>query len=332
MRKLLLSFLLQCILCATYAQDITGNWIKAKVSYRDGTELEDNQLLKYSYMRYTFGAKGKAKIATVYHDNGNPVSFTLKNKLLSIKNSSGFIMNNFLIESANDTSLIMLQKGASSFSDENCLRFYFVAESQYQSSYHPGPDGIQSVSGNDTIYMAGPQLYPIFKGDKSYFDALKEGVPSQPSANLYFLATYVVKKNGEADSLKILESFDENFDKMIIKNFNKTKNNWQPAVLHGKPVDVQMVQEYKYSSFDTAYPAMDYYRKGASAMKEKDYSAALYYFDLGLGKMPSDVQMLYGRAVCKYELGNVQGACKDLNIIKLLGDKLADELLLKWCK
>ena len=66
-------------------------------------------------------------------------------------------------------------------------------------------------------------------------------------------------------------------------------------------------------------------------MKVKDYINALYYFDKGLQHVPSNIDLLYNRAVCKHELGNREGACKDLTTIKLLVSETADELLKKWC-
>ena len=155
---------------------------------------------------------------------------------------------------------------------------------------------------------------------------------SQPSANLYFFATYIVGKDGRADSLKIIESFSPEFDKRIVKNFNKTRENWQPAMLHGKPVSVQMKQEYRYFSSQAVLPAFDYDKTGSEARRKGDFSVAVYFFDMGLGRVPSNVQMLYKRAVCKHELGNNEGACKDLQMIQQLGNNTGRELLGKWCK
>ncbi len=329
---LLLNFYFLISFQVSHAQFNAGSWIKTKVTYRDGAELDDANPIKYSYTRYNFMKKGIVRVSTSYEHKGAQFQYQFSNPQLKIMSDVGFVVNEFLVQRSSESELILLQKGNAGFDGDDCLLFYFISEPSFQNSFKPNADNILSVVGTDTVYLANEKLYPEYKGDKDYFDALKDGVPSQPSANLYFFATYIVGKDGRADSLKIIESFSPEFDKRILKNFNKTRENWQPAMLHGKPVAVQMKQEYRYLSSHSMLPAYNYDKKGSDAMKKGDFAVAIYFFDMGLGRVPSNAQMLYKRAVCKHELGNNEGACKDLQAIELLGDSSGRELLDKWCK
>jgi hypothetical protein len=319
--------------CSAFAQfNLKGSWIKTGVTYVDSSELEDGLQIKFSYLKYTFDNPAKVWISFSFDHKGNAMKYSVKNQKLEMENDAGFVANEFLIEKCSGTELILRQKGIAGFDDPNSLRFYFTNEAEILKTYVASKDDIFSIINSDTVFLANQNLYPTFRGEKDYADVLKNGVGDQGSRNLYFLATYIVKKNGEADSLKILNSFDADFDKRIIKNFNKTKNNWEPGRYHGKPVDVQMKQEYRYFSSETMLPVFDYGSKGSKAMANKDFSSALYLFNKALEKFPDNQEILYKRAVCKHELGNIEGACSDLIILKQLGDKSANELLLKWCK
>ncbi|WP_207421814.1 hypothetical protein [Desertivirga brevis] len=310
----------------------SGSWIKVNAVYRDNAELEESNPLKYNYIRYNFAKKGRVNVSTSYQSKGTSFAYQFSDNHFKMNSDAGFVVNEFIVEKATEAELVLLQNGSVYFQGEDCIRLFFVPESSYQKSFVPSSDNILAVAGVDTVYIANDKLYPYYNGSGDYFDVLKEGVPSQPSENLYFFATYIVGKDGRADSLKIIESFSPAFDKKIIKNFNKTKDNWQPAKLNGKAVAVQMKQEYHHFSSNTMLPVMDYSMKGSKAMKENDFTAALYFFDKGLEKLPTNIEMLYKRALCKYELGNKEGACKDLNLIQQLGDSTGKELLQKWCK
>ena len=322
-------FLSLCFQLAN-AQIAQVNWIKTKVTYKDNTELEDSNPVKYKYMRYNLQNAGKLLISSVYDSKGTSCLYSIVNNHLLVKSDLGYILNEFLIEKSDNSSLVLLQKGADGFHGEDCIRYYLIPEQDFQSRFNPTPADLLSALHSDTVYFANERLYPSFKGNQDYFDVLKSGVGDQGSRDLYFLATYVVRKDGHADSLKILESFSPSFDKKIIKNFNRTSKNWIAATLHGKPVSVSMKQEYQYFSSGTMMPVFDYERKANKYMAEKDYETALFYLDRGIEKMSNNKELIYKRAVCKHELGNMEAALLDLNELERLGEGAAAELRKQW--
>jgi hypothetical protein len=329
-KPLLATFLLLLCIQLSNAQIKQVNWIKTKVTYSDNTELEDINSMKYGYLRYNFQDPGKVRISTFYTNKGASCLYSILNNHLFVKSDLGIILNEFLIERADNSSLILLQKGAFEFNGDDCLRFYFIPEPDYQSSFNPSSADVLSAGNSDTVYFSNEKLYPNYKGQQDYFYVLKSGVGDQGSRDLYFLATYVVRKDGHADNLKILESFSPSFDEKIIKNFKKSSKNWLPATLHGKAVSVQMKQEYQYSSIGTTMPAYAYKVKAAACMAEKDYETALLYLDAGIEKASNSKEMLYARAVCKHEMGNLDDALLDLQILERLGDRSAAELRKQW--
>lgn len=308
------------------AQFRPANWIKTKVTYKDNTDLDDLNLIKYKYLRYDLKEQGKLSISNDYSSKGLSCDYSIVNNHLQLRSELGYVINEFLIEKSDQSTLVLLQKGTNGFTDDDCVRFYFVPEAEFQNGYTPKPAKLPDAQNADTVYLANARLYPNYKGKGDYFDVLKAGVGDQGSRDLYFLASWVVRKDGHADSLKILESFSPAFDKKIIK----TSNNWAPATLNGKPVSVLMIQEYQYRSSGTALPVFGYENQVNKLLAIKDYKSALLYLDRGLELIANDKQLLYKRAVCNHELGNMEEALLDLKELERLGDESATELRKQW--
>ncbi len=327
---LALSFLLYHTVCTG---QITGSWIKTRVVFSDNTELPEDMELKYSYARYTFERDGNLYISMKYDSKGTAVKYVTDNNVLTTSlKETGMPLNCYKIEEYNDSSLVLLQSGKNGFDGNDCLRLFLTSEKKYTSSFTATMNEIFSIKGTDTIFVASDRLFPRYKGKGELFDVLKSGMPEQQSADMHFLATYVVDKNGLADSLHIIEGISKDFDRIILKNFNKIRKNWTPALYKGRPVAVLMTQEYRYFSSETMLPVFDFGKKGKDAIHEGDYGKALYYFDLAIKKYPDNVELLYQRAVCRGYLGNNDAACADLEKIKELGSNLGKELQGRFCK
>lgn len=313
---------------------LIGNWVKLKVEYKDGEELPDGEGLKYSYLRYNFESPNKAFVSFAYDDKGTAMTFSTNNNVLELKNSFGFVSNSLLIEKQSDNELVLLQMVQDGFESPDCLRYYFVSEDSYQNSMALKPNDILAINGTDTLYNSSPKIYAKLKGDVSFHDYLTANIPAYKgvvASDNFFLATFIIRKTGEVDSLEILESISPAFDKQFIKAFNKAKGRWKPATVGGRSVDVRMQEQFRFVSSENFLPSYDYSKKGREAMAAKEYLKAIYYFDKGLEKLPTSEDMLYQRAVCKLQLGNNAAACEDLHKVKALGKTTADVLIEKTC-
>ena len=326
-----LLFLLISLSFNANAQEIYGDWIKTKVTYTDGVELPDDNAIKYQFLRYTFEKYNKLFIGFDYYNKGAALMFDINSNILNIKNSYGFLMNSFLINKVTDDELILIQKGKSSYTDDDCIKYSFVKEKIYQKSIPLKSSDILLANINDTVYKSCEKIYAKFSGDKSFFDFCRELLP-EVNGSGYFLSTFIIRKNCNIDSIQILESINKRFEKQFRKALNKSKSLWIPGELNGQKVDVQMKIEFKYLTSEQMIPMYDYSQKGKVAMKNLDYSKALTYFELALERVPTDYEIIYYKAICELNLGNKKAACEDLQKVKGVGKMNVDELIKQSCE
>jgi hypothetical protein len=311
-----------------------GSWVKCKATYKDGTFLPDDSPVKYTYIKYSFSKPNIFNISISYHDREKDLSFLIDNGDLTIKSPEGYVINSLRIESLGDT-LVLLQRGQNGFDDPTCIKYYFVPETVYQNAINLKADDIRSVIGGDTIYRESPKIYANYKGEsfqQYIYSGISESI-SMHNRTAHFVASFIVSKTGAADSLKILESVDPDFDKRFIKVFNRAKKDWTPAVFNGKFVNVQMMIELKYSTSATVIPSYLSAEKANTAYNNKNYDMAIYYYNKALDSDPSDKDNLFKRGMCLMFLGNMRGACDDWNKAKSLGSNAAiDAVVEKYCK
>lgn len=331
---LILIFANNSLFAQTSKSGLMGNWTKANVEFNDGAALSDEEALKYSYLRYSFENPDKVFASLAYDSKGTAMTFRVNNGILELINSFGYVSNSFLVEKLSADELVLLQMGQGGFESPDCLRYYFIPEHVYQNNIPLKANDVLAISGQDTLYAASPKVYAKYKGNVSFHDFLTVNIPAYKgvvTSDNYFLASFIVRKTGEVDSLQILEGISPVFDKQFVKAFNKAKGKWQPATIGGRKVDVRMHEQFRFVSSENFLPSYNYSNKGREAMRAKEYLKALYYFDRGLEKVPSDAEMLYQRAVCKLQLGNRVAACEDLQKLKAMRKTTADELIEQVC-
>lgn len=335
MRKEIWIIFLIFISIQTNAQNIFGNWIKTKVTYFDDTELKNTNSIKFQYLRYTFEKNNKLFMSFAFDDKGTAYDFEKNVQIIDIKNSFGYIVNSFQICKLSSDELIIVQKGNNGFTDNDCLKYYFVREKKYQNQLSVLNSDILLINKNDTVYKASEKIHAKFLGDKSFHDFCSENIPEVKevmSTNNLFLATFIVRSSGLINSIQVIENINKKFEKQFLKALEKTKKRWLVGELNGNKVDVQMRISFKFISSDKFLPKYNYSQKGKISMNNLDYTRALSYFDLALEKMPSDYESLYYKAICEMNLGNRNAACEDLEKVKTLGKMQVEELIVKNCK
>ncbi len=75
----------------------------------------------------------------------------------------------------------------------------------------------------------------------------------------------------------------------------------------------------------------DVFTLGAKALSEKRYKEAISYFNQAYRGNPKNPDILYNRALAKYEMGKLKKACIDWNRAKKLGDEESAELVNEKC-
>ena len=333
-KVLVLVFITTSVRSQSFHVDILGDWIKTQVTFINGEELPDHKEIKHNYIRYTFEPQNKLFIGFVFDSKGTAFSYRISNNILETINEYGFIINSFLIERLDSVTMVLVQKGIDGFDESECIRYYFQKENLYQKSLPLRAEDIVSINRKDTLFRASEKVHAKFKGQVSFHKFLTENIPEYSNvvaSNNYFLVTFIVRKNGEVDSVRVLEGINKNFEKQFLKAFNKARKNWIPAQFNGLNVDVLMSEEFKFVSGSKFLPHYQFGEKGKRAMDAKDYVAALYYFEKSLEKVPDASDILFHRAICRLKLGNRELACEDFEKLKSLREYSVEKLIDENC-
>jgi len=329
------SFILMLpVLVSTAQTKLGGSYVATSVSFLSDDELPDNNILKYTYVKYTFIGPDQISTSGVYYEKGTPYRYTIQGNRLIIKSEVGAVINTMKIMESTPDKLILVSGAANgSLEDPWAIKYTLYKEERIQEQLPLSPDDIFSIKGQDTVYKSGQKIYAQFQGPsfQSYIYGLLSKKKKEVKSG-QLRSTFIINEQGQPDSLRIIQGINPRFDAQYIKAFNTSKNMWQAAQYNGKSVKVRMEQELQYLSSEETIPAYFDYQKANAAYSDKDYELALYYFDSVLETRPEDVESLYRRGICKQMLGNLKGACADWSKIQLTGSHTADELLLKYCK
>ncbi len=313
---------------------LNGSYVATKINYLSGDELPDDNILKYTYVKYAFGNKDQIGISSVYYENGTSYSFAIKGNRLIIKSEVGSVMNTLKIMESTEDKLVLVSSSASgSLEDPWAIKYTFYKEEFIQKNMRLSSDDIFSIKETDTVYKSGQKIYAQFKGSsfQSYiYELIRKKKMDVKSGEL--LSTFIINANGSPDSLRIIQGINSKYDAEYIKAFNSAKNMWQPAQYNGKAVKVLMNQSLKYLTSEQTLPSYFNSQKANTAYNNHDYELALFYYDRALEVKADEVENLYRRGICKQMLGNLNGACADWVKIHHMGSKIADELLTKYCK
>ena len=114
------------------------------------------------------------------------------------------MVNSFKIERQSENELVLLQQGQGGFDGPDCIRYYYMAEEKHQSFTPLKSGDILAVNGTDTLYTSSPKIYAKFKSKDDFHDFLVSNMPAfseYTSSDNIFLASFIVRKTGELDSL-----------------------------------------------------------------------------------------------------------------------------------
>jgi tetratricopeptide (TPR) repeat protein len=336
MKKYCFAILMVCASFAAKAQNIpniTGSWIKTRVTFKDGKELTDDMPQKYYYLRFQFGEPDKFFISLSYSSPGNFFLYYIADNVIQTRSVQGYDVNKYRIEKITKDSLILLMDNKG-FDSPQCLRYYFIPEANYQRSIPLTAKDILLVKGVDTIYRSSPKMYATYKGDMSFrqIESLSTMVLKDRSRqNDNFIATFIVNKNGGADSLKIVQGVNPEYDLKYTKMFDKIKGNWLPATYNGKAVSVQMTDMVKNIPSEKFQIFNRHTKLAETALYKGDYDGAAFNFSKALDAYQSG-EVYYQLAICQLLQGKYDDACMSMLQSEELGFSAATGLKKKFCK
>lgn len=152
---------------------------------------------------------------------------------------------------------------------------------------------------------------------------------------------FVVTDAGKVTDFKITNSVSPEIDQEVIRVLKTTNNMWRPGTQNGKPAAIEQEISIAFmldmsSGTDINKEFYDLAKrnfiKGNNKLFAKENSkSALKYYTRAVCYLPNDKALLVTRGMCKYELGDKNGACQDWNRIKTLGGFEGDAYLDNFC-
>ncbi|KJF44762.1 energy transducer TonB [Draconibacterium sediminis] len=135
------------------------------------------------------------------------------------------------------------------------------------------------------------------------------------------LVRFEVSADGKLSSFEVLNSVASEIDEAIYDILLTTCGMWKAGEANGEPVSMEkeIAIEFKWKEFESLNSEKDfdalakhYMTKGTEELMNKNNAKkALKFFNHGINYRPNEDCLLLGRALCKYELGDKEGAMGD---------------------
>ena len=150
---------------------------------------------------------------------------------------------------------------------------------------------------------------------------------------------FIVTSEGEVTDVTIVNSLSRDIDSEVIRVLMSTSGKWRPAYENGKPVAKAREVSIAFAPGELnpekrfVREAKDYLALGNKQFyNKKNNKNALYFYDRAIRYVPNDKGLLVIRGICKYQLGDKAGACRDWNRVKTLGGMEGDTYLDNFCE
>jgi tetratricopeptide (TPR) repeat protein len=130
---------------------------------------------------------------------------------------------------------------------------------------------------------------------------------------------FVVTSAGELTDFQVINSVSSAIDVEMVRLLKATSGNWMPGFINGEPgamkKEVSLVF-IPYDNYDIVKEAKYYMDKGNNLLYvKKNPKRAMKCFNEAFRLRPSNESILAARSICKFELGDEQGAIQDCNRI-----------------
>lgn len=152
---------------------------------------------------------------------------------------------------------------------------------------------------------------------------------------------FVVTPKGEVTDFNIINSVSPEIDQEVMRVLKTTSKMWKPGTQNGMPAAIEQEVSIAFAldvsnGTDQTKEFYDLAKrnfiKGNNKLFVKENSkSALKYYNRAVCYLPNDKALLVTRGLCRYELGDKNGACQDWNRIKTLGGFEGDAYLDNFC-
>lgn len=132
-----------------------------------------------------------------------------------------------------------------------------------------------------------------------------------------------ITPQGKLSDFKVINSVSKEIDKEIINIIKTTEGMWKPGYNNKKAVamEKEVILEINPSlNRDFSHKAQIFFKKGSENLLVKgNAKKALRSFNIGIRYRPFDQSLCYMRGLCRYEMGDREGAHEDWAKLKKLG-------------
>ena len=204
-----------------------------------------------------------------------------------------------------------------------CLMLAFVTLGQEQNQNMVGEFVVTAPSffnGDLSINSVDDYLVENIEFPYSYRKSGAEGT---------VVVQFCISPTGTLTKFEVVNSVDPKVDAEVIRVLKTTEGMWIAGLNNGVSVDMkkEVSIAFKFQNTDDWYSSRSslsiaefHYIKGSKQLiLKKNAKRALKHFELGVKYLPYDKSVLIMRGVCRYELGDYQGAYKDWDRVKELG-------------
>jgi len=144
---------------------------------------------------------------------------------------------------------------------------------------------------------------------------------------------FVITPMGNLTDIMVINSISEIIDLEMIRILEITAGMWIPGTVNGEPVtmekEISVVFKISEKSDFVAKAKSNLELGNKILFENKNPDKALKYFDKSIKLLPNDETLLAVRGLCKYEMGDIEGAKNDWNRLKILEEKNDAELLIE---
>lgn len=140
---------------------------------------------------------------------------------------------------------------------------------------------------------------------------------------------FTVTTEGDLKDFNIINSVCPKIDEEVILVLSQTNGMWVPGIKNGEPAEMSLEIPFTFctskadsKSINKIFleKAIANFTKGSEMLFIKDNSKkALRYFDNGITYLPYDKSLLLLRGMCRFDLGDKEGAVEDWSRLRELG-------------